>query len=648
MTQTDTSLDDLEIEDPSHGISGQSDPDNRYLRYVVIALSVAFASIFLYTAGFGIFDLYIQRSLFLLFTLVLIFLLYPVTDTVYGYFVDGGLIALAIVSNGYIIMNAEAVARRHGIPEGPEIILGTILVLLIFEASRRCIGWVLTVLCLVFIGYARFGSYLTGYWGHRGYTFEEIVAYLYMTSEGIWSFPVGIASTYIITFVIFGAFLLKSGIADLFTNLAMRIAGRVTGGPALIAVITSSLFGTVSGAAPANVATTGSVTIPMMKSIGFRNDFAGAVESSASAGGLLMPPIMGAAAFLMVEFTGIPYREIILAATIPAFLYYLGIGSSVYFVAKRRGIGSWDAQSIKERYPSPREEITTRGHMLIPFLLLIYLIFEGWAVTTAAFWSLLLAVGVSWLTKPTRMMPRDVIMSLDDGSRKTLEIAMACAAAGIIYAIVNMTGLGTKFASVMLGAAQLHIMLALAGIMIGCIILGMGLPATVAYLITAAVAAAGLEQLGFATLNAHLFIFYFAILATITPPVGLALYTAAAIASSNWLTTGIEGLKLTFVGFIIPYIFVFDGTLLAQGTLANILLVAGVATVGTVSIAAGLNASNLGSVKRFGLIAAGIGMYYPSYLTYSLGLVLFVFLSWDYIVGVVNARPSIDLFENRE
>lgn len=648
MTENDTSLEDLEIEDPSHGISGQQNPDNRYLRYVVIGISVAFAAIFLYTAGFGIFDLYIQRSLFLLFTLALIFLLYPIADNIYGYLVDGGLIALTIITNGYVIMYSEQIARRHGIPEGPEVILGTILILLIFEASRRCIGWILTILCLVFMGYAYLGNYLTGYWGHRGYTFEEIVAYLYMTSEGIWSFPVGIASTYIITFVIFGAFLLKSGIADLFTNLAMRIAGRVTGGPAMIAVITSSLFGTVSGAAPANVATTGSVTIPMMKSIGFRNDFAGAVESSASAGGLLMPPIMGAAAFLMVEFTGIPYREIILAATIPAFLYYLGIGSSVYFVAKRRGIGSWDAQSIKARYPSPREEIMTRGHMLIPFVLLVYLIFQGWAVTTAAFWSLVLAVGISWLTKPTRMTPKDVIMSLDDGSRKTLEIAMACAAAGIIYAIVNLTGLGTKFASVMLGAAETHIMLALAGVMMGCIILGMGLPATVAYLITAAVAAAGLEQLGFATLNSHLFIFYFAILATITPPVGLALYTAAAIASSDWLTTGIEGLKLTFVGFIIPYIFVFDGTLLAQGSITHILIAFGAATVGTVSIAAGLNASTLNTVKRFGLVAAGVGLYYPSYLTYSLGLVLFVFLSWDYIVSLVNARPSTGIFGNRE
>lgn len=634
MSQDNVSLDDVDLKDPEHGISGQQEPENRILRYIAIGLSIIFASIFLYTAGFGIFDLYVQRSLFLMFCLILIFIFYPLKDNIYGYLADSILIFLSIITNGYVVLFAEEIARRHGIPEGPEVILGTILVLLIFEASRRCIGMILTVLCLIFILYAYLGNYMPGYWGHRGYGYEEIMSYLYMTSEGIWSFPVGIASTYIITFVIFGAFLLKSGIADLFTNLAMRVAGRVTGGPALIAVITSSLFGTVSGAAPANVATTGSVTIPMMKSIGFENDFAGAVESSASAGGLLMPPIMGAAAFLMVEFTGIPYRDIIIAATIPAALYYLGIGISVYVVAKRRGIGSWDAATIKDRYPSPGTELRTRGHMLIPFIILIYLILEGWAVTTAAFWSLVLAVVISWVTKATRMSPKDVLISLDDGSRKTLEIAMACAAAGIIYAVVNLTGLGTKFASVMLGAAEIHILLALAGVMVGCIILGMGLPATVAYLITAAVAAAGLESLGFATLNAHLFIFYFAILATITPPVGLALYTAAAIASSNWLTTGIEGLKLTFVGFIIPFIFIFDGTLLAQGDTGHIAIAVTAAIVGTVSIAAGLNMPRLGTLRRVTLLIAGVGLFYPSYYTYVVGGAVFAVLAWEFVVRV--------------
>lgn len=628
-----TDLEDVNIEDPEHGIKGQKVPDFRFGRYLITAISVIFSLIFLYTAGFGLFDLFVQRSSFILFCLVLVFLLYPIKQSIIGYIFDSILIALSIITNGYILVNYEEIARSAGILQNPiEFFFGIILILLIFEASRRSIGSILTILCLIFILYANMGQYIPGYWGHRGYTFPEIIGYLYLTADGVWSFPVGIASTYIITFVIFGAFLLNSGIADLFTNLAMRIAGRITGGPALVAVITSSLFGTVSGAAPANVATTGSVTIPMMKSIGFENSFAGAVESSASAGGLLMPPVMGAAAFLMVEFTGIPYREIIIAATIPALLFYLGLGVSVYIIANRGNIGSWSKEEIIKQYPSPLEELKIRGHMTIPLIILVVLIFAGWAVTTAAFYSLVLAVILSWVRSVTRMDPKSIMVSLDDGGRKTLEIGLACAAAGIIYAIVNMTGMGVKFANIMLQAAEISILLALVVIMVGCIILGMGLPATVAYLIAAAVAAAGMESLGFATLNAHLFIFYFAIIATITPPVGLALYTAAAIAGSHWLNTGIEGLKLTFVGFIIPFVFVFnDGLLLQGGYLTNSIAVL-TASMAVVALAIALSAKGLISRQnRYIFAGAGTLLLYPSNETYILGAAAFLALSAYYI-----------------
>lgn len=624
---TNTDLENINIEDPEHGIKGQKDPNSRIGRYGIMLISVVFSLLFLYTAGFGMFDLYVQRSVFILFCLVLVFLLYPLQKDILGYSIDGILIILSIVTNGYILANYEEIAHSAGILSGNEIYLGIILVLLIFEASRRCIGSILSVLCVIFIGYAYFGNQLPGYWGHRGYSIGEIIGYLYLTADGIWSFPVGIASTYIITFVIFGAFLLNSGIADLFTNLSMRIAGRITGGPALVAVIASSLFGTVSGAAPANVATTGSVTIPMMKSIGFDNDFAAAVESSASAGGLLMPPIMGAAAFLMVEFTGIAYREIIIAATVPALLYYLGVGLSVYFVANREGVGSWSQEQINDRYPAPLTELQTRGHLLLPLIVLVVLIFAGWAVTTAAFYSLVFVVIISWVRRITRMDPKNIIVSLDDGGRKTLEIGMACAAAGIIYAIVNLTGLGVKFASIMLQAAEINIILALIVIMLGCIILGMGLPATVAYLIAAAVTASGMEALGFSTLSSHLFIFYFAIIATITPPVGLALYTAAAIAGSHWLNTGIEAVKITFVGFIIPYVFIFNDGILLQGDyLTNSIAVLTV-TMGIIALSIALSVQQLGKQKR--ALFAGISalLFYPAIGTYVIGLTAFLVLS---------------------
>jgi TRAP transporter 4TM/12TM fusion protein len=610
--------------DPTHGIKGQEVSQSKPLRYLIATLSVVFSLIFLYTAGFGIFDLFVQRSIFIVFSLVLVFLLYPLRDDLLGYVVDGSLIALSVISCGYLIANYQEIAFQAGIPQGPlEVALGVALILLIFEASRRTIGLVLPILTTIFIGYALWGNVLPGYWGHGGYTFDYVVGYLYLTTNGIWSFPVGIASTYIITFVIFGAFLLKTGIGDLFTNLAMRVAGRLTGGPAQVAVITSSLFGTVSGAAPANVATTGSVTIPMMKSIGFDNDFAGAVESAASAGGLLMPPIMGAAVFLMVEFTGIPYREIIVAAAIPAVLYYAGIAFSVYLVSKGKGIGGQSKEVLHERYPSPSEELQKRGHMLIPLVVLVALIFADWAVTTAAFYSIVVAVVVSWLRPTTRMTPSRTLRSLDDGGRKILEIAMAVAAAGIIFAIVNLTGLGVKFSYIMLQMANIHLFLALAAIMMGCIILGMGLPATVAYLITAAVAAPGMEQLGFATLNAHLFIFYFAILATITPPVGLALYTAAAIAESHWLKTGIQGLKLTFAGFIIPYVFVFESTYFLRGTPLEIAIGTTAALAGCLTLAYALNSPTATRNARAATFVVGSALFYPSTLVRAGALIVF-------------------------
>lgn len=617
-----------ESTDVAHGITGQVSRDSRTLRYLITAISIVFSVIFLYTAGFGIFDLFVQRSLFLVFSLVLVFLLYPLRDNIIGYVVDGGLVALSLISCGYLMANFKEIAMQAGLPDGPlEVALGIVLLLLIFEASRRTVGMVLPALSLVFIAYALWGGTLSGYWGHGGYDLRYLIGYLYLTSNGIWSFPVGIASTYIITFVIFGAFLLKSGIGDLFTNLAMRVAGRLTGGPAQVAVITSSLFGTVSGAAPANVATTGSVTIPMMKSIGFDNDFAGAVESAASAGGLLMPPIMGAAAFLMVEFTGIPYREIIIAATVPAILYYAGIAFSVYLVSKGMGIGGQSKSELAEQYPSPREELAKRGHMVVPLLVLVGFVFAGWAVTTAAFYSIVVAVVVSWLRPTTRMTPRRTLRSLDDGGRKILEIAMAVAAAGIIYAIVNLTGLGVKFSYIMLQAANIHLFLALAFIMIGCIILGMGLPATVAYLITAAVAAPGMEQLGFATLGSHLFIFYFAILATITPPVGLALYTAAAISEGHWLRTGIKGLKLTFAGFIIPYVFIFDSSYFLRGSPVEIGIGVVAALTGCMALAYSLNSPTATWIGRGATLVLGAALFYPSMLIRTAGLIAFAAFS---------------------
>lgn len=606
----------------THGIQGQGTWDSKWMRYLISAISIVFSLTFLYTGGTGIFDLFVQRSSFLGFSLVLVFLLYPLRDDIYGHLVDGALVALSIITNGYIILNYQEIAYQAGIPEGwIQIALGVILVGLVLEGSRRTIGLVLPILVVIFILYGMYGNHLPGLFYHNGNDVAEMFGFLYLTSTGIWSFPIGIASTYIITFVIFGAFLLHTGVGQLFINLAMRGAGRITGGPAQVAVVASSLFGSVSGAAPANVATTGSITIPMMKSIGFSNDRAGAVETAASAGGLLMPPIMGAAVFLMVEFTGIPYRTIIVAALVPALLYYFGISVSIYLVSREKGIGGQSKEELRRQYPHPLTEIKSRGHMLIPMAVLLYLVFTNFPVVRAAVYSLVIAIVISMVKSETRMSPRDILRCLDDGGRKILEISMAVAGAGIIFAVVNQTGIGTKFASIMLEAAQFHLILALIALAAGCIILGMGLPATVAYLIVAAVGAPGLAALGFDTLNSHLFIFYFGILATITPPVGLALYTAAAIAESDWLRTGIQGLKLTFAGFLIPFVFIWESSYFLRGTPVE--LVVGIlgAFVGVTLLAMVLNLKELTRIVRGVFLVVSVLVFYPGLMVRIAGLV---------------------------
>lgn len=640
-----TDLDEVEKAeiDVEHGIAGQKDWDSKWMRYLVSGLSIVFSITFLYTAGFGIFDLFVQRSTFLVFSLVLVFLLYPIRDDIYGHIIDAGVIGATLITNGYLIANYKDIAFQAGIPEGiHEVIFGVVLVLLVAEGCRRTIGWILPILMGIFIAYALWGNYLPVF-SHRGYYFNYLIGYLYLTANGVWSFPIGIASTYIITFVIFGAFLLKSGISELFTNLAMRIAGRISGGPAQVAVFSSGLFGMVSGAAPANVATTGSVTIPMMKSIGFDSDFAGAVESSASAGGLIMPPIMGAAVFLMVEFTGIPYREIIVAATVPALLYYTGISASVYFVSKLKGIGGQSKAVIHGTYPHPVTELKRRGHLLIPVAVLVALVFRGWGVTTAAFWSIVLTVGITVLRSETRMWPKDILRSLDDGGRKILEIAMAVAAAGVIFSVVNLTGLGVKFSSVMLSAATISIVLALVMVMIGCIIMGMGLPATVAYLIAAAVAAPGLTQLGFGLMETHLFVFYFAILATVTPPVGLALYTAAAIAESNWLDTGIKGLKLTFAGFIVPFVFIYESSYLLRAPPFEMAIGILAGFCGAIALAFSLNYYVRAAPIRALVAVLGLAMFYPSVVTRIVGLVAFGVIFGHHFFGEKPIEEHIPL-----
>jgi TRAP transporter 4TM/12TM fusion protein len=535
-----------------------------WLTRIYRSAALVFAVVFLVDAYRSGLDLFVERPLFVAFALVLVFL-ESLSRAGRLRLPDLALIALTIVSVGYIILNHATVAYQAGIARGPEIWLAVVALIAILEATRRQIGWTLPILVFVMIGYAVGGQYLSAGWGHAGFGLRDVLGFLYLTSDGMWSLPVGVAATYILVFIVLGQVMMRSGLADLFNSVAMRAAGRIQGGPAQVSVVGSLGFGAVSGSAPANVAITGSVTIPLMKKFGFPAPFAGAVELASSAGGQLMPPVMGAAAFIMAELIRVPYSHIVVAALIPALLYYLGVGASVYFGAGAMGLRGLTEEELREGFLPVRAALLARGHMLIPLFVLIYLVMTGTNPPRAAAMVVVLTVAVSWLHRDTRMGLRGFANALSDGGTRTLEAAMGTACSALIYSMIVFTGIGLKFSALAVEAAGGQVLVVLLFVVAATLVLGLALPTTAAYLIAAATVAPALEQVGIPTIHAHMFIFYYSVLATITPPEGMALFTAAAIAGSNWLETGFKGMKLTLSGYLVPFGFVFIPTLLLRG-----------------------------------------------------------------------------------
>jgi TRAP transporter 4TM/12TM fusion protein len=412
------------------------------------------------------------------------------------------------------------------------------------------------------LAYAYFGDYFPGFMSHRGYDVKRIATHMWFTTEGILGVPLGVSANFIFLFILFGAFLEKTGIGKLFIDIADSIAGWASGGPAKVAVITSAFEGTVSGSSVANTVGSGSFTIPMMKKLGYRPEFAGAVEASASTGGQIMPPVMGAAAFLMSEFISVPYIEIAKAAAIPACLYFLGIFIEVHFEAKRCGLLGmpWD------KVPRIWNVLKERGHLFVPLIAIIYVLTEGYTPTRAALVGLGLSVAAGMLTKATRMSIPEIFNALETGARGALGVAIACATAGIIVGVVTLTGLGLKMANGLVDLAGGYLLPTMFFTMITSLILGMGVPTTANYVITATMCAPALVLLGVPTLAAHLFVFYFGIIADITPPVALAAYAGAGIARANPFWTGVTASKLAVGAFIVPYIFVLNPAMVLIGT----------------------------------------------------------------------------------
>jgi len=555
---------------------------------IIISIIAISMSIFhFYTGGFGLWLALKQRALHLAFALTLIFLLYPTTKKGIGSdkskvpFYDLILAIFGAAVSLYLIVFYNELVLRSGLPTQVDLIVGGIAILLVLEATRRAIGPELPMVVLVFLIYSYFGPYMPGFFAHRGYSLERIIEHLYMGTEGIFGIPLGVSSSFVFLFILFGAVLNKTGMGKFFIDISMALAGHTTGGPAKVAVIASGFMGSINGSSVANTVTTGSFTIPLMKSIGYKKDFAGAVEAAASTGGQILPPVMGAAAFVMSEFLEIPYIQIAAAAVIPAIIYYIAVMTMVHLEACKHGLSGLP----KDKLPKAKLVLKEKGHLILPIVGLVYFLVRGYTPLFAAFWAIILSVAFSMLKKETRLNIKGLLGALEDGARGALGVAAACACAGMVVGVVTLTGLGLKIASGIVALGGGNLLLTLFFTMIASILLGMGLPTTAKYIILSIMAAPALVQLGVLPLAAHLFILYFGVIADVTPPVAVAAYAGAGIAGGNTMRTGLNALRLAIGGFMIPYIFALDPGLLGlSGTWPHTILLVFTSLAGVLAL----------------------------------------------------------------
>ncbi|WP_294522940.1 TRAP transporter permease [uncultured Anaerovibrio sp.] len=598
-----------------------------FMAKLVSAIAIVFSVFQLYTAIFGILDAQLQRAVHLGFALALSYLLYPTRKSwsrTKVHPLDVLLAILGAAAPAYICIMYRELSMRAGMVTPSDLIMGVIGVLLVIEATRRVVGIPMVTVVLVFIVYAFAGPYMPGVLAHRGLSLNQLVGHLYYTTEGIFGIPLGVSSTFIFLFILFGAYLESTGLGKFFIDIANAIAGWASGGPAKVAVLSSALMGTVSGSSVANVAGTGSFTIPMMKKLGYKKEFAGAVEAASSTGGQLMPPVMGAAAFLMAEFVGVPYIDIVGAAVIPAILYFTGLWLGVHLEAKRTNLKGIP----RDQLPKAWEIFRERGHLAIPLVVIVYLLVSGYTPMRAALVAIVLSIVASSLRKSTRMKPIEIVQGLENGARNVLGVVIACAAAGIIIGVVTKTGVGLKLASGLLALSGGMLLPTMFFTMITSLILGMGVPTTANYVITSTIAAPALLQMGVPVLAAHMFVFYFGIIADVTPPVALAAYAASGISGGKPLMTGVNASKLAIAAFIIPYIFVMSPVLLMiDATAFGLVFSTVTAVLGMVGLSSamiGYLADHCNVLERVILFVSGILMIIPGIETDLPGLIVFI------------------------
>ncbi|MCG7328884.1 MULTISPECIES: TRAP transporter permease [Achromobacter] len=565
-------------------------PLDKTATWIVSGLLVSLSIFHYYTAGFGLLREATHRGVHLAFVLSLIFLVFGFSKSHYQrepkstWYAPGGIplydwiIAIALaLSVLYIPYIFEDLAFRVGNPLPQDVLMGSILLIGLLEATRRAMGWPLPIIAIVFMAYAMFGPYFPGLLKHAGNTWSQVVNHMYLTSQGVYGVAVGVVATYVFHFVLFGVLATRIGLGQLFLDVASTVAGRYAGGPAKVSVFGSAMFGMISGSSVANAVTVGSLTIPAMIRVGYPRHFAAGVEAASSTGGQITPPIMGAAAFLMIEFLGIPYQQIAIAGIFPAFLYFFGMFMQVHFEAKREGLRGLTAEEM----PKLKQSFKMRWPTLIPLAMLIGMLASGRTPYLAAFAGITGCIVVGILNPYTRLRLRDLYEAFETGAKYALAVGAAAGTVGIVIGVVTLTGVGFKISYIVIAASQalaagaaiflpealtdmqsLTLIAALVMTGIVCILMGCGVPTTANYLIMVAVAAPTLVQLGVQPIAAHFFVFYFGILADITPPVALAAYAAAGMAGSDPFKTGNTAFRLGITKLIVPFVFVFSPSLL--------------------------------------------------------------------------------------
>ncbi|HET9762673.1 MAG TPA: TRAP transporter permease [Casimicrobiaceae bacterium] len=599
-------------------------PASVALRWLVNIVAVAMSLYHMYVAAFGPPEAIIFRGTHLLFALTLVFLLYPLRPG-RGSAWRGADLALLALAYGFVLhifLNYDYFINRIIYIDDltpSDRFYAVVAVAIVLEATRRVIGLALPLTAIAFLVYAALFTHVTP---------QVLMEQLYLSTEGIFGSTLGVSASYVILFVLFGAFMERSGTGQLFMDFAMSITGHTAGGPGKVSIVSSALFGTVSGSAVANVMVDGPITIPLMKRTGFRPPFAAAVEAVASTGGQLMPPVMGAAAFVMAEFLAVPYAQVALWAAIPAVLYYVALFFAVHFDAKRHGL----AGVPKSQLPRFIPVMGARGHLFVPIFVVLFGLMAGYSAPLCALAGALTCIPMALLRGTTRggIGWRNVFDALVDGARNTLAVAMACACAGIVIGCVTITGLGITFTQFVVALAHNSLVLALILTALAGIVLGMGMPTTPAYIVMVSLLVPAVVKMGALTPTAHMFAFYFAILSAITPPVALAVFAAAGLARSDLWRTGWEAVRIAAATYVVPFMFVYEPSIMMIGDPVTIFTSTLSAIVGVMCLAGGLQGYLLREARvweRFLLVVAAFLLIKPGYISDAIGAALLVLVA---------------------